>query len=113
MSTTNASIATGLAGSTTGGTTAAKTGGTIGREPAVSIGALAALTNAVLVVLFAFVADFSSEQRGAILAFGTAIVPLLGAIVTRTQVTPVTKVETKLETAHAAGKAGETLQVEP
>jgi hypothetical protein len=81
-------------------------------EPAIAIGALTALVNAGLILLFAFVTNFSTEQQAAIMAFATAVVALLGGLVTRTQVTPVSKVAKKLETAHSVGQAGETLQVE-
>ncbi len=86
--------------------------GVVAGEPAITIGALTAAVNAALVLLFSFATDFTAEQQASVLAFATAVVPVLGALITRTQVTPVVKVETKLETAHAAGQAGETLQVE-
>ena len=87
MDSTNVATASGLAG---GGPTA-KTTGAIAREPAISIGALTALANAALVVVFAFVTDLTTDQRTAILAFAAVVVPLLGAIATRSKVSPVTR----------------------
>jgi hypothetical protein len=84
----------------------------INNEPAITIGTLTGLANAGLILLFAFVTGFSTEQQAAIMAFATAVVAVIGALVTRTQVSPVSKVAAKLETAHAVGQAGETLQVE-
>jgi hypothetical protein len=85
---------------------------TAAREPAVVIGAITAAVDAAIVLLFAFVTDFSADQQAALLAFATAVTPLIGALVTRSQVTPVAKAQAKIETAHAVGEAGETLQVE-
>ena len=86
--------------------------GTLEREPAIVVGGLTAVVDAGMVLLFAFATGFTAEQQAAILAFATAAVAVVGALVTRAQVTPVARVERKLETAHAAGQAGETLQVE-
>ena len=102
METTAAGIPSGLTG-------VGRKDSALAREPAISIGALAALVNGALVVLFAFVSGFSAEQQTAILAFATAVVPLLGAIVTRTQVTPVMRMETNRKTVHSAGRTEETV----
>jgi len=80
------------------------------REPALVIGTLTAIVDAGLVLLFAFVTSFSAEQQAAILAFATAAVSMLAALVTRTQVSPAAKVERQFGTASGAGKSGQPPQ---
>ena len=85
------------------------------REPALVIGAFGAVVNAALVALFTFWGDVTPDQKNAIFTLATAVIGLVGvvtALITRTQVTPVTKVERKLERAHEVGTQGETLQLE-
>lgn len=67
--------------------------GIIGAEPALFIGGVTALVDAGLVLLFVFVTSFSAEQQAAILAFATAVVSMLSALVTRTQVSPAAKIQ--------------------
>ena len=75
----------------------------IAREPAITVGAITAAVGATLVLLFAFVAGFTAEQQTAVVAFATAVVPLVAAVITRTRVSPVATGAAGREPAQAAG----------
>ena len=72
------------------------------REPAVVVGAVTAVIDAGLVLLFAFV-GITAEQQGAALAFAAAATALIGALVTRGKVTPVAVEGPRVAVAGAAG----------
>lgn len=59
----------------------------IRREPAVIVG----LVSAVLTLVVTFGVPINSDQRGAIIGVVGAVLTLLGAVVTRSQVTPTAK----------------------
>ena len=80
----------------------------VANEPAVTVGALTGVVDAGLILLFAFVSDFSAEQQAAVLAFATPFVALLGGLLTRSRVTPVAK----LVATSSAGQAGVTPAVQ-
>ena len=63
----------------------------LSREPALVFGAIIAVLDAGLALVFAFVATFTVEQQAAMFGFITAVTALIGAIATRSQVTPVAK----------------------
>jgi len=61
-------------------------------EPAITIGAITAAVGAVLALLVAFGLNLSEAQTGAIIAVVVALGPLVSAIITRSQVTPVANI---------------------
>ena len=87
-------------------------------EPAITIGALGALVNAGLFLLFSFVPKVTDDQQTAILAFAAAAVPLIGAVFCRGRVSSVaatksapasaseTTADAATETATAPASAG-------
>jgi hypothetical protein len=62
--------------------------------------------------VFTFETGLSTEQQAAIMTFVLAAVAVLGGFLTRSQVTPVSKLPEKPEPTSAVGQAGETLPVE-
>lgn len=63
-------------------------------EPVMTIGALGALVNAGLFLLFSFVPNVTEDQQAAILAFAAAAVPLVGAVFCRGRVSSVSGTKT-------------------
>jgi hypothetical protein len=60
-------------------------------EPALLIGAMTAIVDAGLVLLFAFATDVTDVQQTATYGFATALTTLIGAVLTRGRVSPVAK----------------------
>ena len=60
-------------------------------EPALVIGAMTAIVDAGLVLLFAFTTNVTDMQQTATYGFATALTTLIGAILTRGRVSPVAK----------------------
>ena len=57
-------------------------------EPALWVG----LTEAVIVLLVAFGVPISADQKAAVIGLVSAVLAIVGALVTRSQVTPTAKV---------------------
>lgn len=58
-------------------------------EPAVSVGSIGAIVTALLVLLISFGVPITPDQRAAISALAALVIPIVAAIVIRSQVTPV------------------------
>lgn len=62
-------------------------------EPVLAAGTAAGLVGAVLTLLVAFGVHVTEDQQKAILAVVVLVVPIVAAIIARSKVTPVAKLE--------------------